>query len=384
VSCSFRPTDPPSAEEIEVSLFGPGFGESVLIHLGNEEWLAVDSCMDPEHKVPVALRYFDEISVDPAKSLKCIVASHWDNDHIKGIGELFRCSDSAKFHCTAAFEEKSFLACLSHWITPGFVDESGTEELIEVLQELKKRQPRHHYVVPEFASANKILWEKNLDVPYIQVRALAPSSAGIFAMVASLKKKILDAESFEVRRRLPRIVDNHASVVLRIQIGETAVLLGGDIQMRQDSSFGWKAILEEFGQKYMSNAYKVPHHGSSNADDDVIWIKLLSEDPPALIAPYVGGGHNLPTLEDCRRLQGRTDHAYITALPLAKRYRDPNPAVDRTMREATRSIREISGRFGHIRIRKNIDSNGEWDIKTFGDGMSLDQCIQALENNQAG
>ncbi len=36
----------PEPDEIEVSLIGPGYGESVLVHLGDGEWVVADSCVE--------------------------------------------------------------------------------------------------------------------------------------------------------------------------------------------------------------------------------------------------------------------------------------------------------------------------------------------------
>ena len=198
-------------------------------------------------------------------------------------------------------------------------------------------------------------------------------------MVARLQQELQTSPQI-VRRRLPRITDNHASVVLRVSVNGSAVLLGGDLQVRDNDSFGWKAIIRDFGKDYASDAYKVAHHGSSNADDDQIWEQMLTPNPPALISPYVGGGNNLPTLDDCRRLKARTNHAYITAPPVAKRHRDSNPAVERTLKEATRRVSEVPGKFGHLRLRKATTEIGSWQVERFGDGMSIDNCIRLLED----
>jgi hypothetical protein len=34
----------PAPEELEVTVFGPGFGESVIVHLGHNRWIVFDSC----------------------------------------------------------------------------------------------------------------------------------------------------------------------------------------------------------------------------------------------------------------------------------------------------------------------------------------------------
>lgn len=38
--------EPPGAGTLEVTLLGPGYGETVLVHFGSNRWLIVDSCLD--------------------------------------------------------------------------------------------------------------------------------------------------------------------------------------------------------------------------------------------------------------------------------------------------------------------------------------------------
>jgi len=57
-------TDAPGPDVIEVSIFGPGKGESVLVHLGQGEWIVVDSCVNQRTREVPALTYLDRIGVD--------------------------------------------------------------------------------------------------------------------------------------------------------------------------------------------------------------------------------------------------------------------------------------------------------------------------------
>ena len=84
----------PQPDEIEVSLFGPGFGECIVIHYGDGRWLVVDSCVDDGK--PVALTYFQKIGVDPAAAVSHFVISHFDNDHIGGATELYSACSAAQ------------------------------------------------------------------------------------------------------------------------------------------------------------------------------------------------------------------------------------------------------------------------------------------------
>ena len=80
---------PPQANEIEVSLFGPGYGECVLLHLGFSDWVIVDSCLNKDKSPPV-LEYLRALGQDPAQVVKLVVATHWHDDHIGGLGVLFK------------------------------------------------------------------------------------------------------------------------------------------------------------------------------------------------------------------------------------------------------------------------------------------------------
>jgi len=66
----------PAPDEPEVVVFGPGYGEAIAVHLGDNQWLLVDSCRNPKTKVPASLEYLQEIGVDPTQVL-AVVASHW-------------------------------------------------------------------------------------------------------------------------------------------------------------------------------------------------------------------------------------------------------------------------------------------------------------------
>lgn len=93
----------PQANEIEVSIFGRGKGESIAVHIGHGKWLIIDSHLLPGTKTPVALNYLSEIGVDLGADIVAIVCTHWHDDHIQGIFEIFNCAISADFYCSTAF-----------------------------------------------------------------------------------------------------------------------------------------------------------------------------------------------------------------------------------------------------------------------------------------
>lgn len=72
----------PSVDEFEFTLIGLEYGESIVLHVGDGRWVAIDSCVD-SHGRPQALEYLEGIGVDPAIAVRMIVATHWHDDHIR-------------------------------------------------------------------------------------------------------------------------------------------------------------------------------------------------------------------------------------------------------------------------------------------------------------
>ena len=92
---------PPDENEFEVVLLGPGYGESIVLHIGYGAWVIVDSCINHEGK-PRALEYLESIGVNPAQGVDLIVATHWHDDHIRGMAKLVEVCSKANFCCTNA------------------------------------------------------------------------------------------------------------------------------------------------------------------------------------------------------------------------------------------------------------------------------------------
>ena len=59
---------PSGQREFELALLGPGYGESVVLHVGSGVWIVVDSCLD-KHGIPGALSYLESIGLDPARAV---------------------------------------------------------------------------------------------------------------------------------------------------------------------------------------------------------------------------------------------------------------------------------------------------------------------------
>lgn len=99
---------PPKADEFELTIFGPGVGECILMHLGDGNWFVIDSCRIPGSKTPAAIAYLEKLKIDPSSAIQSILATHWHDDHVKGLADIVRRCPQATFAMSAALEQAQF------------------------------------------------------------------------------------------------------------------------------------------------------------------------------------------------------------------------------------------------------------------------------------
>jgi hypothetical protein len=182
----------------------------------------------------------------------------------------------------------------------------------------------------------------------------------------------------KIRRRIPDVKPNDSSVVLCVTLGPHKVLLGADLEVRSDPALGWKAILESpLTAEAEQQGFKIPHHGSQNAHSADVWTQMLRRSPWAATTPFVSGSVKLPDVEDCRRILRHTPHAYLTAPPRPSKFRDPNRTVEKTVNEVARSVHVLPGRYGHVRMRKNVAANVDapWNFELFGSAVTMQDFV---------
>lgn len=127
-------TTAPKASELELSLFGPGVGECLVIHLGSGEWMIVDSCLGEQRDKPIALEYLELLGVDVSSQVKVVLVTHWHDDHIRGVSDIVREASLARFACSAAVNSEAFFSLIGADRVIKLVGHtSGITEFAEVL-----------------------------------------------------------------------------------------------------------------------------------------------------------------------------------------------------------------------------------------------------------
>lgn len=347
--------------KIIVSLLGPGYGECVLIHLGQRIWLIVDSCVDARG-VPVAFQYLQTLGVDPAEDVQLVVATHWHDDHVRGMGSLVRTCQKAQFCCPTIFRKREFLARIGalagHEAAP---KRSGVSEIYSVFSELKKRS-----VEPKFAMASKRLMQCN----DTEVWTLSPSDKNYDNFLQNFGSFAMS--KVERQLRVPIISPNEISTVLFIKVAETAILLGADLDRN-----GWVSIVDDLGRpQQKASIFKVPHHGSKNGHEDRVWQLMLEEKPYAIVAPWHRGRHALPKKEDIERLLSLTPRAYMTAPVGDGGSSGRAPFTDHTVRRTLKEsgAKLLKGRqLGAIHLEREKGSQEPWSVTLNGSALHLSE-----------
>lgn len=354
---------PPGKEEFELTLLGPGYGESIVLHVGNGVWVLVDSCVTP-NGIPKALEYLESLDLNPEHAVAMIVATHWHDDHIRGMAHLVEVCNMAAFCCASVFCEKEFLTLVGaladrHLFTVG----SGVNEMYRVFSHLRREDTK-----PTLALANRRIFAHD----GCEIWSLSPDDAVFIDFLKSLDS--CSPREGQTKIRLPSLSPNTVAVALWVCVDDIVVLLGSDLEKR-----GWAYILQQKARPAgRASAFKVPHHGSANADEPGVWERMLESDPVAVLTPWHRGGRILPSSRDVQRTLSYTETAYTTAnavsvLPSRAR-RDR--MVERTIRESGVHLRRLSLSPGAIRLRRPIGSQARWEVEQFGSACHLIDFVQ--------
>ncbi len=347
----------PEDDEFELALFGPGYGECIVMHIGCGEWIIVDSCIDFDEEEPIALRYLEDIGIKPADSVAMVVVTHWHDDHIRGLARIMQTCPTANFCCAAVLRQKEFLAQMealegNHFSSAG----SGLREIHDVLSLLLSRKKK-----PIYALSNRLVFKRDA----CRLWALSPGDRVFQTFLMSVKDLI--PNKGENKTRIPSLSPNEASVVLWVECGRTSLLLGADLDIP-----GWVAILEDStAPTGKSSVFKIPHHGSKNANEQDVWEKMLENNPVAVLTPWQLGGRSLPTPADAKRILTATPDAWVTNGGMPKQFNHKNKAVRKTLQESRVRFRSSAGGRDLVRLRRTVNSGDQWTVELFGRACHL-------------
>ncbi len=334
------------------------------MHIGNGAWVVVDSSADHKRDVVIPLKYLESIGLNPASAVVLVVATHWHEDHVRGMTQVLEACPKATFCCAGAFTKKEFLATTETFeggIYPS--KRSGLRELHNIFLSIRDHSGRKlKYAVP-----NRVVYERH----NCKVWTLSPSDNVIDKFIKSMGDMVYGRG--RTKRSSPND-PNDIAVVLLVETEKFSLLLGADLERR-----GWATILEDISDRTAkASVFKVPHHGSEGADHPGVWAQLLESNPVAVLAPWRNGGRTLPSNQDIERISSYTKKAYITSAskpPSAKVSNRYGKVVERMFRRSEIRIRTVAPNESSVRLRRRLGSQSSWKVETFGNACNLKDII---------
>jgi hypothetical protein len=353
----------PPPQIVEVTVMGPGFGESIVVHIGDNEWLIVDSCREKGEVVPAPLKYLRSIGVDAATAVKFVVATHWDQDHITGMADVIKECKSANFLAAKVFHKEEF----QHFIEGQDIGEydRGVKDIRGAFEALRKT---NRSVVG--AAPGKLVMKREAGVNgasfNFEMLSLSPSDKEFDLFLQELALQ-MPANFGPLEVAVAR-TPNLSSVVVGLKWDGYSALLGADMETRAEPDRGWNAVIDECNTVLFSGAevVKLPHHGSSTAHHDGMWSQILRPSPIGVIAPFGKGAADTrpPTVADIQRVKSKASCLFVTAPHSSAKGPSRDPAVTRGFRERNIKTRSLHRAMGIVRLRKNGAS--PWSVEMFG------------------
>lgn len=359
---------PPNSDQIELRLFGPGYGECAAIHLGENRWIVVDSCLDIKTGNPAVIDYFKAIGVSPNEAVKLIIISHWHDDHVRGLSSIVSACKTAPICCSSVLTEKEFLAfILDYQRIMIKASSSGASEIEKVLKDRSSIRN---------ALANRIV----LNLPAegtadsCIVTTLSPSDKEYDNFLKTIGSLVPSSSKKQAKKRAPSLSPNNAAVAVWIETGDVRILLGSDLEEKGDPLSGWSAIVQSAERPQgCASIFKIPHHGLLTGHHNNVWSDMMIKSPIAVLSPFCNAGEILPTDKDVARITTLAPESYITTkYPSPKSHISRSAAVERTIRERVGKIRAVQPAMGWVSLRNGGKSNPNlWTVDLSASGSNL-------------
>ena len=284
---------PPRPDQIEICIFGPSYGECIVVHVGNGQWIVVDSC-SYDHE-PACLAYFRAIGVDPSTAIQAVVATHWHDDHCKSFSQILSAAPSAHVWIGSVLTRREFLQFAARMgKNKAAIAGDKLSEFRRTIEEIARRK-QAGLLSFGFAHAQTQIF--TLDASRsghgypCQLIAMSPSHGDVLRFLDRLA-----ADMPRTRRKtkiaVPSPTPNHVSMATLLSIGPTSILLGADLENSGTNTAGWEAVISSHASAPLgpkASVYKIPHHGSEDAHNVDVWTQLLDNQPLAALTPWRKG-----------------------------------------------------------------------------------------------
>ena len=261
-----------------VVVFGPGFGESIVLRSPEDKWLIVDSC-EKDGRVP-AVELLDHHNA----TWDCAVLTHPHVDHGMGFDEIINKPGSGPIGCS-----HPEIVAPEIWYRTDDDRErliSGKlEATISAIQQRWGNNDRERWAMRRGDSR---------EIGDVRLTVLHPDDAALESHVSDF---------------------NRISSPILVEWRDSRILLGADL-----ISVDWDALPDEFEFLHDHHLLKMPHHGSSGSTSERYGHD--SRRGSCWIYTHSTRGHKLPRFEQGHGVEWaleRVNAVHLTSLPDGRR-----------------------------------------------------------------
>ncbi|MBU0514535.1 MAG: hypothetical protein KJ621_07150 [Proteobacteria bacterium] len=304
---------------MEIVVFGPGYGESVLLHIPGVGWGVIDSCIvkDGQKKVVPALEYLAELYGDNPPELAFIILTHPHEDHYAGMDKMIT-EHPGGVRLICRYNGLGLPELCKLLVAENMSNRiESSPGLLRVFRAMDEAANKDNVAERYLAEMTEVISSSEIQLPgftdvTVRMVALCPSSRSMtdwFAQITSL----FPARG-EIQKSISPRLHNQISAALYLQFGQVHVVFGGDVEIGNDSRTGWQGVMNAPGRPDLeANYVKVAHHGSVTGFYPPAWQEHAKNSKPiGVITPWSLASNSLPTGEDLKRLATWCDPLYIT------------------------------------------------------------------------
>jgi hypothetical protein len=332
---------------LRVIVFGPGYGESIILGTRRSGWIVIDSLSaddDDGHSVNPALTLLDDVST----GWELLMLTHPHADHAGGMAQLVNQPGSGIVACVQRFQPvvRDWDQSPDMGEDPAVTVREGPKEMaLKAITSAWARLPAARQWDPPAT-----------DVPIrladVELRCLWPTDKAVDAF----------ADDDDA---------NTISTAMIVRWGGVQLLLGADVLAAQ-----WKQIEDQVGPDVLKahGLMKVPHHGSKGAIVEALGV--CPGDRLWVVTPW-NRGRGLPRFEEKQgvaRLHQQYECLHLSSLP----FRLPSPAQRpfRLTRDEAQTLREQSRSDGARAVARHLPlpvRDGWIDMLFTGDSVAWTQ-----------
>ena len=274
------------------------------------------------------------------------------------MASLFLACEAAELVCPSVLSTREMVQYITRFAqTDPTPLTRTTRELFRLLTCCADRPPN----TPIYVHQDRLIIESD----GVRLSALSPSDDRFSKFLESLAR-LMPVQKSD-RRAAPYLQPNDVSVACILQREGFTAIFGADLEEGLFES--WSTVVNRsviFRLAGGAKAFKVAHHGSSNADCPALWESM--DAPVAILTPFKNGSHKIPSKDDVARILGKTPSAFSAASFRTQSVRRLSRA-DKILRSHGMRRRRISPRNGHVRLRIALDNTV--DVALFQQAVHL-------------